>query len=181
MPNLNWPTESRNAQPSERVVVVPRTPDYDHPYARVPKPPPIRSKPKVTVVPPPLQRKASPVPFSLLLAVGVILAICGAAYYVMSKDYTPTAQDRKLVNAHLAVPEIMANETPADFVKAMDVQSVRLASGQSRASINGKVYRVGDVVDEYHGLVFVGHDPDGEFLLFRDPEQQVHFYSLYKE
>lgn len=184
MAQLNWPKDHDAADEYRRVVVVPQTPDYDHPYARrVPTPPQRnRATPKATILAPPPARRSNPAKMGLALAVGAILAICGAAYFVMTSDHAPTREEKLAVSNRLAAnaAEATVVETPADYLSVIDVTSVRLAGDQTRAVIDGKVYKVGDVINEHHGLKLVGHDPDGEYLLFRDNQEQTHLLSLYK-
>lgn len=71
-------------------------------------------------------------------------------------------------------------KTPQEFVNRAQVNGVRLSGRQSRAIINGSLYNVGDVVAPELGLVFVGHDPDGEYLLFRDPSKRTVFLRVHK-
>ncbi len=117
---------------------------------------------------------------------GIVIAIVAFALitfgglWFMRREHEPSAQERQLLAAKLASAQMAAQETPKDFIDAMDITMVRLAGDQTRANINGELYRVGQMIDEHHGIVFVGSDPDGEFLLFRDDENQTHFYPLYK-
>ncbi|WP_309387673.1 hypothetical protein [Cerasicoccus frondis] len=187
MPKINWSRVSHNTHTDDgRVVVVPRTPDFDRPFAgRVPTPPPRTKSQHTPRVSPPApapkpQSRSNPILLGICIAVGSIITVSGAAYWVMSQDYKPSLQERQMVSANLAEAHLAAQETAQDFVNSLQVSTVRLAGDQTRASLNGTLYRVGDLVDEHHGLVFVGADPDGEFLLFRDSEQQTHFYPLYK-
>ncbi|GHB98425.1 hypothetical protein [Cerasicoccus arenae] len=71
--------------------------------------------------------------------------------------------------------------TPQEFVNRATVNGVRLGGRGTRAIINGALYHVGDVVAPEMGLVFVGHDPDGEYLLFRDASSRTIFLRVYKE
>lgn len=71
--------------------------------------------------------------------------------------------------------------TPQEFLNNAKVNGVRLGGRSTKAIINGAVYRVGDVVAPEMGLVFVGHDPDGEYLLFRDAERRTVFLRVYQE
>jgi len=188
MSQLRWPDNYQDEASERRVVVVPRTPNYDHPYAqRVPKPPPRRNQPvrerSSTVAAPAAAPRRNPAKLGLILAIGAVVALCGAAYFVMSGDYKADYRDQQAVRADLRNAPVLTfdEETPGEFIKSLDITSVRLASDQSRASINGQIFRVGDIINEQHGLVFAGHDPDGEYLLFKDSVQRVHLYSLFQE
>lgn len=54
------------------------------------------------------------------------------------------------------------------FKEIAEVNSVRFSGKSTKAIINGELFRIGDVVAPTMGLRFVGYDPDGEYLLFRD-------------
>jgi len=69
--------------------------------------------------------------------------------------------------------------TPQEFVDRAKVNGVRLDGRKTKAIINGDMYRVGDVVAPEIGLVFVGHDPDGEYLLFRDAKKRTVFLRVH--
>lgn len=188
MSQIRWPEQYQETPPTGRVVVVPRTPDYDHPYSqRIPHPPAQRNRPRrqptVTVVTPPPAPRRSVARFGLFLTICIIITICGTAYYVMTGNYDADYQQTQAVRHDLRDAPVLTfeEETPGQFVKTLDINSVRLAADQSRASINGVIYKVGDVIDAHHGLVFAGHDPDGEYLLFRDADNRVHLFSLFQE
>ncbi len=70
--------------------------------------------------------------------------------------------------------------TPQEFVDRAKVNGVRLNGKRSRAVINGHIYYVGDVVAPEMGLQFIGHDPDGEYLLFRDQRKRTLFIRIHE-
>lgn len=67
-----------------------------------------------------------------------------------------------------------------EFVDRATVNGVRFSGKRTRAIINGTIYHVGDVVASDIGLVFVGHDPDGEYLLFQDGDKRTVFLKVTK-
>lgn len=67
-----------------------------------------------------------------------------------------------------------------EFKRFATVNSVRAAGTRTKAVINGEVFRIGDVIAPQMGLVFVGVDPDGQYLLFRDAQKRTVFLQVKK-
>ncbi|WP_309398183.1 hypothetical protein [Cerasicoccus maritimus] len=54
------------------------------------------------------------------------------------------------------------------FAQVATVNSVRLSGSSTKATINGKLFRMGEVVAPSLGLKLVGYDSAGKYLVFRD-------------
>ncbi|WP_269540246.1 hypothetical protein [Cerasicoccus fimbriatus] len=185
MSKLNWSNINNEVENDGRVVVVPRTPDFDHPYAhRVPTPPrrststsrPTAHKP---IPPQHAQPRSNPVTLGLIVAVAAVVVISAAAFWVMTREHKPSLRERQMVAANLAnSPVISYEETAKDFVDTLNVSTVRVAGNQTRANLNGKLYKVGDVIENSEGIIFIGADPDGEYLLFRAANGETLFRPI---
>lgn len=192
MPHLRWPENSDNAPEKARVAAVPRTANYEHPYTqRVPKPPPIESdalrnrkkqKPlRVAVQQPDALPRRNPAKLGLYLSLASALTLCTVGYVVMSANYEASREEVESIRENLRrdnVPLAYEEETPADFVKSLDVTGVRISGKETRASINGQIVEIGDLISENHGLVFLGPDAKSEHLIFRDSADQLHQFNL---
>ncbi len=132
----------------------------------------------------------------LSIGAGFFLVI-GVAIYFLSRtaeeswDAVTRAGDSEVSNSQ---PALMAIETAKaadprrsdiyfadsaqEFLDRATVNGVRFGGKQTRAIINGNIYQVGDTVSADIGLVFVGHDPDGEYLLFQDADKRTIFLKV---
>lgn len=70
-------------------------------------------------------------------------------------------------------------KTPQEFINRAKINGVRLSGSRTRAIINGTLYHVGDIVAPEMGLILIGHDPDGEYLLFRDGQKRTVFLRVH--
>lgn len=173
-------------------MVAARAPDYDRPYYSRHHP---QRTEHVVVSPPPTAPKQSGwlgklVLMTATLAVAIVSVMLALPHLVAQDTHSALASDAPSDVAAMALvaPESIAPldrpehaETARAFLDRSTVSSARLAARDSRAIINGQLYRVGEVVNESLGLVFAGHDPDGEFLLFRDQGGQTYFLRLFQE
>ncbi len=97
----------------------------------------------------------------------------------MTREHKPSLRERQMVAANLAnSPVISYEETAKDFVDTLNVSTVRVAGNQTRANLNGKLYKVGDVIENSEGIIFIGADPDGEYLLFRAANGETLFRPI---
>lgn len=109
-----------------------------------------------------------------------------ASWDVVTGAKTPAASSNQ--PALIAVENIVAEDPRRNdiefagnhqqFLDRAQVNGVRFGGKHTRAIINGNMYYVGDVVAPDLGLVFVGHDPDGEYLLFRDASNRTVFLNV---
>ncbi|WP_309398184.1 hypothetical protein [Cerasicoccus maritimus] len=125
------------------------------------------------------------------------IVVAGVAIYVLSKtaeESWDAVTSAGASEAGSSQPALMALEaaqaadprrtdiefadTAQEFLDRATVNGVRFGGKQTRAIINGSIYHVGDTVAEDIGLVFVGHDPDGEYLLFQDSDKQTVFLKV---
>lgn len=197
MPSLRWPKGDQDAPASRRAAMAPRTANYEHPYTqRIPKPPPIESEALRQrgmqpaygdaslrpTTPPPMARR-NPARFGLYLSLGCAVTLCSVGYFVLSANYSASHAEAESIRQSLrnSVPMAYDEETPAQYVRSLDITSVRLAEAETRASINGQIYRAGELINERHGLILLGPDENGESLLFRDADGQVHSYHILRD
>ncbi|WP_309381658.1 hypothetical protein [Cerasicoccus frondis] len=127
----------------------------------------------------------------------VVISIAGfflnktaeASWDVMTGAKTPVATSQQPTLMMVEAPEsedprvtdIDFAGTSEEFLDRAKVNGVRFGGKRTRAIINGSIYHVGDVVAPEIGLVFVGHDPDGEYLLFRDSDSRTVFLKVKNE
>ncbi|MGE9297149.1 MAG: hypothetical protein ACQKBV_12765 [Puniceicoccales bacterium] len=164
-------------------VVTPRSVDYDHPYAaKAPQPKfqynvdisqPVAYK---AVAKQPLLSKRIKQAIHILVLLGLGSAFM---FFIAQKVTAPVPVDAETVALLNPIPsdlpELGLSESPEEFLNRVSFSGIRLAAAESRIMIDGYIYKVGDVINESLGLVFVGHDPDGEYLLFNDAEGRTHF------
>ncbi|MEO0794463.1 MAG: hypothetical protein AAFX93_04855 [Verrucomicrobiota bacterium] len=123
----------------------------------------------------------------ILIGVAFFSMVCGVAYYMMQQvavasiapDAAIFAEEPTLkIFATENLPDLNTRESPEELLTRITISSIRLAGEQSRIVVDGTIHTVGDIINEEVGLIFVGHDPDAEYLLFKDTQENVLFFSL---
>jgi len=181
------PQGSDNPVRPRRTYFVPQAPvaEYTHPFGAKAPPPALEysydlSRPPVA--PSADRRLRLPRLFVQHLQIFTLLALGTLFLFNLTLLITEPVDAGEAAPAPLAnlegIPEIGATETPEAYLDRISISGVRLAQEQTSLVIDGYIYRVGDVVNESVGIRFVGHDPDGEYLIFEDAAGVPHLLPL---
>lgn len=180
MAHLHWPDDYQRASGTTATVV--RRGPHDAPMTM-----------ETIVLPPPARGSfMSKLLWGLLICGGAVALAFTAVQHLsgaqaaLSSDESGAIPLLAAVGSGKTAPvaETVVEEDFSAVIQAYlddaTVSSVRMGADDCRAIINGRLLHVGDYVDPQLGLEFVGHDPDGEFLLFRDGQGQTYFLNLFR-